>query len=435
MRVVVTAEVRFSQTPDNAVWTADGHGYDFWTRYLTAFDQVRVVARVCPVAQRGPDAVRVDGEQVEVWPLPYYVGARQYLAARRAVGRALRAAAAETDAVILRVPSPIGTLLADARQARRLPYGLEVIGDPYDVFAPGALTHPLRPLLRHWLTQRLRRQCGTADAVAYVTQGSLQARYPSRPDALNSAYSSIDLSANAFVTAPRPAAPPQQPAALISVGSLAQRYKGIDILIRALARLVSLGIPVRLTHLGDGRFRPELERLARHLDVADLVEFPGVVPSGAAVRRHLDAADVFVMPSRTEGLPKALIEAMARGLPAIGSAVGGIPELLPAGQLVPPNDPVALAGAIARLVCDPARMATASAGNLDRAREFAAQHLRPRRTAFYQQLRDITQRSSPDRSPEPISTGPISGPYGSGEPATPDPTHPRQAAARPTTPR
>ena len=63
---------------------------------------------------------------------------------------------------------------------------------------------------------------------------------------------------------------------------------------------------------------------------------------GHGVTEQLDAADVFVLPSRQEGLPRAMIEAMARSLPCVGSDVGGISELIP-DWVVPPNDPQALA--------------------------------------------------------------------------------------------
>ena len=169
-------------------------------------------------------------------------------------------------------------------------------------------------------------------------------------------------------------------------------YKGIDTLLEALPRLVAAGLDVRLTHLGDGRCRPQLEQLAARLAVVDRVVFAGLLPAGDPVREQLDAADLFVIPSRTEGLPRALIEAMGRGLPAIGASVGGIPELLPAEFLVPPDDPAGLATAIRRLLMDPARMATASADNLVRARDYSADSLRARRESYYRSIADTTQQ-------------------------------------------
>lgn len=392
MRVVVTSEARFERTPDGAVWTAGGPAHQFWTRYLSAFDAVTVLARVRDTPAAPATADRVDGPEVDVWPVPYYVGPRQYLRQWIAVGRAVRGAAARAtgDAVIVRAPSPLGHLLATARDRHGLPYALEVVGDPYDVLASGVVSHPLRPLLRHLGGGALRRRCRGAVAVAYVTEAALQYRYPAGPGAATAVYSSLELAPDAIVAGPRMPAPGRPPSRLLSVGSLEQLYKGVDTLLHGLARSGDrAGAPLHLTHLGDGRYRPHLERLAAQLGVGSRVTFAGAVPAGA-VRQHLDAADLFVLPSRTEGLPRALVEAMARALPAVATRVGGTPELLAAEYLVAPDDPTALADAIARLLDDPARMAAASAANLARARRYAAEFLTPRRDAFYRALRETT---------------------------------------------
>ena len=388
MRVVVATESRCVRTPDARVWIQVGPDYPVWTRYLSAFGMVRIVARVLDVPEAPAGATRVDGDGVEVWPVPYYLGPRQYLLRQPAIRRAVGAAASDTDAVILRVPSPIGSLLAASRERLGLPYALEVIGDPYDVFAPGVVRHPLGPALRHSLTRRLRHQCRSAVAVAYETERHLQARYPAGPGAPTAGVSSVDLSPAAYVPRARTVEQTRQVAALVAVGSLEQMYKGVDTLLQALARLATTNLRPRLVHVGDGRFRPRLEHLADELGVANQVTFAGIVPTVEAVRRELDSADLFVMPSRTEGLPRALVEAMARGLPAIGSTVGGIPELLAPEDLVAPDDPAALATAIGRFLGDPIRMATASARNLARSRDFSADSLTPRRTAYYQAVAD-----------------------------------------------
>ena len=247
---------------------------------------------------------------------------------------------------------------------------------------------PLRPFLLPWSVAMLRRLCRRASGVAYVTQRTLQGRYPAGPAARTAAYSSIELdplsfrNGRSFVDLP--------PYRLVSVGSLEQRYKGVDVLIDAVGRLRDQGVPVRLVHLGDGRHRAELERQVRRLDLGDSVTFAGAVPAGDPVRRRLDEADLFVMPSRAEGLPRALIEAMARGLPAIASTAGGIPELLEREYLVPPDDPVALATAIRALLTDPARMTAAGRHNRRRAEDFASWRLAPRRERWYAAVRDHT---------------------------------------------
>ncbi len=387
--VVVSVESRYDRTPDGRVWTKDGPAHRFFARYLAAFDDVRVLARVRDVALVPGGAHRVDGDRVSVRAVPYYHGTLGYLRHWPAVRRAARAAAGDADAVILRAPTVMALPLAAHRQRRGLPYAVEVMGDAYDVFAPGVIRHPLRPWLRRRYTGRLRRLCARATAVAYVTEAYLQRRYPAAPAAVTAVYSSVDLPEAAFVTAPR--TPHGPPWTVISVGTLEQPYKGIDTLVRAVALLLRDGTDVRLVHVGDGRHRPALARLADRLGVADRVELTGTLAGGAPIRARLDDADLFAMPSRTEGLPKALLEAMARGLPAVGSTVGGIPELLPPECLVPPDDPAALADAITRTLADGAAR---SAANLRRARDYAADALTPRRTELYRALRSAMDRSA-----------------------------------------
>jgi len=176
------------------------------------------------------------------------------------------------------------------------------------------------------------------------------------------------------------------------VGSLAQMYKAPDVLIDAVGICARERIDLRLTLVGDGVHRSELERRVRNTGLDARVRFKGQIAAGAPVRVELDAADLFVLPSRQEGLPRALIEAMARGLPCIGSAVGGIPELLAADDMVPPGDAVALARRIGDVLRDPQRMAVMSARNLEKAREHRAETLAPKRLAFYAHLKLRTQQ-------------------------------------------
>jgi len=120
------------------------------------------------------------------------------------------------------------------------------------------------------------------------------------------------------------------------------------------------------------------------------VRFAGRLPAGEAVRAELDGSDLFILPSYQEGLPRAMIEAMARGLPCIGSTVGGIPELVPEEDRVRAGDAAGLARRIREVVSDTERMARMSARNLEKAAEYREDVLRARRNAFYRYLRQAT---------------------------------------------
>jgi glycosyltransferase involved in cell wall biosynthesis len=409
MNLLVTSETRFVGTPDGAVWTEAINAYNFWKRYLSVFDGVKVLARVRPSAAPPRVGLRANGPGVAILCVPDYLGPWQYLVHAAGVHRALRAAFDPRDGVILRTSSHIAGCLEPALARIAHPYGMEVVSDPYEVYAPHAVRTSLRPLLRWWFTRQLRGQCKRAAGVAYVTEAALQQRYPCGSysvgmsdveitadtivrgtDVFSTFYSSVELTPgdSATVCAKRPWNP--KPVRLITVASLAQMYKAPDVLIRALALCVREGLDLTLRVVGDGRHRPELERLAAGLGVSGRVQFLGSLPAGAAVRTELDNSDLFVLPSRTEGLPRAMVEAMARSLPCIGTTVGGIPELLAAEDLVGPGDAAALAKKIREVVSSPARLLAMSERNLARAQDYRDEVLAKRRRAFFEHIRYST---------------------------------------------
>lgn len=156
-----------------------------------------------------------------------------------------------------------------------------------------------------------------------------------------------------------------------AVGNL-YRYKGHDLLLEALAKLVSGGHDLQLAVVGEGGERGPLREQARALGVADRLHLPGTVPSASAL---LSAFDVFVQPSRTEGLGLALLEALAAGIPAAAFAVGGIPEVAgtpPAVALAPAEDPAALARAIEGLLTEGPRRERLIRDGRRRAERFSA---------------------------------------------------------------
>jgi glycosyltransferase involved in cell wall biosynthesis len=390
MNVLVALEHRFSRLPDGSVWTNTLFARSFFERYLAVFTSVSVVARAAEVDSVPSTAKRVDGNGITLLPISCYIGPWEYLRKARQVRNDIAAAAKHEGAVILRASSQIGNRLEPHLRSTGRPYGLEVVGDPYDAFSMGGVRHPLRPFFRWWFPRILRRQCAHASATAYVTAYALQRRYPPAPGSFTTHYSSVELEPHAFASAPRPAPPRGRPFRILMVGALDQLHKAPDVLIQAFARCRRKGLDAELNLLGGGRQTPMLQSLTRELGVEDRVRFLGSVSAGDAVREQLDTADLFVLPSRTEGLPRAMIEAMARALPCVGTAVAGVPELIEADYLVPPNDPHSLADKILWLAMHPSQMEAASARNLGKAHEYSEEILAKRRLAFYRHVRQAT---------------------------------------------
>lgn len=168
--------------------------------------------------------------------------------------------------------------------------------------------------------------------------------------------------------------------------------KGPDVLVEALQQV---GVPMTVSFLGAGPLRQALESRAAALHVADRIHWHGVVPGAG---RLLRAFGAFVLTSRTEGTPIALLEAMAAEVPIIAAGVGGVPDMVSTKEalLVPPNDPHAVATALQEVFRDPAaaqRRARAARERLDR--EFGLAIWLQRYEAVYRAVR----RNSGSRTP------------------------------------
>ena len=179
-----------------------------------------------------------------------------------------------------------------------------------------------------------------------------------------------------------PADPVEEDVPLLLAVCRLEPQKGVDVAVRALARLRDVEPAAELVVLGDGPERDRLEDLARELDVP--VHLLGRVPDVAAWLRR---ADVLVHPARWEGFGLALLEAMLAQLPVVATNVSSIPEIVAdgaTGLLVPPDDPEALAEAIARVLGDPG---TFGAAGRERARaEFSVARMADETLAVYEQI-------------------------------------------------
>ena len=153
---------------------------------------------------------------------------------------------------------------------------------------------------------------------------------------------------------PRPVKAPATPLEIISVARLTEK-KGLHVAIEACRQLKEQGVAFRYRILGIGPWERRLRTLIEQYQLEDMVEMPGFKPSHE-VKAMLDDADVFLLPSVTgadgdmEGIPVALMEAMAVGIPVVSTLHSGIPELVEAdksGWLVPENDARALAQRLA----------------------------------------------------------------------------------------
>lgn len=162
--------------------------------------------------------------------------------------------------------------------------------------------------------------------------------------------------------------------------------KGVDTLLQAIASLNATR-PVTACLVGDGPDFAQFKAMALALGLGDKVTFPGRMAARDAFR----LGRILVMPSRAESFPYVVLEACAAGVPLIASAVGGIPEVLTAGNLVPPEDVAALAKRLEEALAAPASVKASAAGTRTHLQnDFSADRMVTAILNFYNRLRKKT---------------------------------------------
>jgi L-malate glycosyltransferase len=394
LKALVTLEDHLWRGTDGCIRGHGPTGYSIWSELLDSFEQVVLLARVGNRNDSSTGGNKVEGPSVSVRELPDYLGPWNYLLTLPSLRSRVREAVAQSDTYLIRVPGLIGRLAWQEIRRLKRPYAAEVMSDPWDTMSLGSMPSPFRPLYREIAARNLRMICENAVATLYWSSGIMCQRYPSADDActcvaprifLNGGYASPERMHERFREIDSGNGRVWR---IGFVGSFAQLYKGGDTLLRSLALCLGLGASLEASFIGEGRYREKIELLSRDLLVEQNVNFLGQLDFGAPVSDFLDCVDLFVMPSRAEGLPRALVEAMARGCPCIGSNVGGIPELLDPDDLVPANDPKALAQKIMEVTADPRRMKAMSVRNLARAKQYDPEILKAKRREFYQYVRE-----------------------------------------------
>jgi sugar transferase (PEP-CTERM/EpsH1 system associated) len=208
------------------------------------------------------------------------------------------------------------------------------------------------------------------------------------PERITRIYNGVNT--ERFAPARRELLAPDRPIVIGTVGRM-QTVKDQPTLARAFVRLnemfPSLRGRLRLTMIGDGALRKDVQRVIEQAGLQQQVNLPGACED---VPGQLRAMDIFVLPSIAEGISNTILEAMATGLPVVATRVGGNAELVVEGEtglLAPPSDPDALAKAIGMYVADPALARRHGAAGRNRVlRDFSMDRMLRRYLAVYDEV-------------------------------------------------
>jgi len=382
MKLLIATDHTFLQNP-TGVFDTYCFDWAFFHDYLQVFDSVQVISRMQPCSVLPEGAFRSDGSRVNFLGVSNIRRMRWILFAKYISDLTLRSAVQRADALVARVPSKLGNLAAKLARQMGKPYMIEVIGDPKTALSSSG--NGLYYKVAAWLeAKQLKSVARDADVGSYVSKTCLADAYPLAPGKPIDYISSIRLDSGE-ITTPRVFAE-KKILNVIHVGSLTPRKRCAD-LVRACHKVKQHGVAPRVHLVGAGAERSALERLAYKLDVSTDVIFHGHVSDRQQLRSLLDSSDLFAMPTASEGLPRAIIEAMARGLPAIGTRTPGVDELVRGTETFSVGDVDALAALLINLAGDPARLTEMSWHSIVTAKQYTNEILSPKRQYLYQKLR------------------------------------------------
>lgn len=250
-----------------------------------------------------------------------------------------------------------------------------------DIFLSGRSI--VRKIVAYYIYYSNKKGIFNADYVHYVTNRELQKRYPTKGSSLGASYVNVNLEIDELTKSKRYERYDDlnNTVTLGIIGYLNQ-VKGIDTAIKALAKLED---KFRLKILGGGK-QENYEELAIRFGVNSRVCFEGTLEPGNKVLEWLDGIDIYLQPSRTEGLPRATIEAMSRGCPVISSDAMGLKELVSEDWRHKPGDSQRLALLIDRLSEDPSKIKRLAKKSFDTAKVYDREILDQRIDKFFKQI-------------------------------------------------
>ena len=282
------------------------------------------------------------------------------------------------DKIIVRLPSFLGMRALDINKKYRKPYLIEMVACAWDAF----WNHGIKgKMIAPYMFARNRQLTKDAPYVIYVTQEFLQDRYPSSGRTIGC--SDVEISDLKEKIEERRIIQIKEKKAVLKIGTLAAidvPYKGQEYVIRALGELRKAGNTVFDYYLVGNGSSERLKSIAKECNVIDQVFFLGGMPH-EKVFEWLDSIDLYIQPSKQEGLPRALVEAMSRGLPVLGSITGGIPELVQKQYLFKKGDYLAIADILKEI--DKDKLIQMSRESFSKAHNYQKNKLDAERDAFY----------------------------------------------------
>ncbi|NLX03259.1 MAG: glycosyltransferase [Syntrophomonadaceae bacterium] len=297
------------------------------SRYKYLSDDITVLIRTEPfkLGENKEKYTKIT-DDFKVVHIPNYNSIKGRLIDIKNVKKTVTKLVNEADIVFARFSGPTGKIAARECAKMGKPYVVECVGCSWDSLWNHSIKGKLIAFYSYLNTRNLIKN---APYIVYVTNEFLQKRYPTKGKWISASNVEIDDMNNIYIDQRIERIrnkSKNEPIILGTAAAIDVPYKGHAYVIKAIARLNKKGYNYKYQVIGTGN-KKRLLKIAKKYKIEDKIEFLGVLRQDK-VFEWIEDLDIYIQPSLTEGLPRALIEAMSRGCPCIASNAGGIPELI-----------------------------------------------------------------------------------------------------------
>lgn len=401
MKALVLLELHFYRDSAGEYWSKRLIDYAYLERYMSVFEEISVCARISEIDSNDGTLLKLSGPNVSFVELPDTQGVTETLKELPKTKRIFREALRHHDAVIVRAPSMMTMLLYKQIKKSGLPFSVDVALSGKNMFPKQGFVYDI---LNRGVDKYLKRICMEADGVSYVTQHILQQTYPCKamtepnnPNYFTGSFSTLEMLDEHYYRQEWDVNKKPEKFILVHSGFMDDSRKCQDYVLREVKKVVDRGYNIEIHFIGDGALRPQYEKMASDLGIRENCVFLGLIRDKMTLLEELRKCHLFVFPTKAEGLPRAVLEAMAQGLPCISSPVDGVPELLKDEYLVDWWDEDGFVDKICSMISDWPLMVEQSEINYKKALEYHNDILRKKRYDFYGNLYRLCKEKSEDR--------------------------------------
>lgn len=323
LRGLFVAEWTIYKTPDNKYYDVTLTP-EVLNRYLKVVDNLTIIIRVSHVDEHfnKQKYSEINQERIKIIEIPNILNPKSLFNNIKQVITIIDHTLKYIDVAFIRLPSIVGNVTIKRLKRNKIPFIIEMGGCAWDSYWYHSLIGKFMAPFFFFTTRLSIRK---ASHVVYVTKYFLQNRYPTEGVSINC--SNVIIKNNHDLLIPdNLKVKNDKKIVLGTAAAIDVKYKGQKYVIKALKKLKSKGYLIEYQLMGRGDHN-RLLKIAKRNNVEHQVKFIGVQKHNE-VLNWMKTLDIYIQPSKQEGLPRSVIEAMSVGTPVIGSNIAGIPELI-----------------------------------------------------------------------------------------------------------